>query len=95
MPPRLPFPGLTVDDTSGGPADPWLAVGPEHIVQVIDTAILVQDRAAHIPTIADLGNADLFDLPDGWGSGYPRVLFDSAPVALADEPDELDLRRRR
>ena len=74
----LPFPGLTVDDTSGGPADPWLAVGPEHIVQVIDTAILVQDRAAHIPTIADLGNADLFDLPDGWGSGYPRVLFDSA-----------------
>ena len=74
----IPFQGLDSGDVGAPPVDPWVAVGPEDVIQVIDPMILVQDRADSFPLIADLASADLFDLPEGWGSAAPRVLYDSA-----------------
>jgi hypothetical protein len=59
------------------PPDPWIAVGPDHVVQVVNTAMRITDRqGGHIETTA-LG--DFFGLPlDPETFNFdPRVIYDS------------------
>ena len=61
--------------TSFQPPDPWVAVGPDHVVQVVNTAMQILDRSGNLIQTASL--ADFFQLPFGYGNADPRVIFDS------------------
>ncbi|HKG56270.1 MAG TPA: hypothetical protein VKA85_03415, partial [Candidatus Limnocylindrales bacterium] len=75
-----PLPGLA----SGGgftnvePADPWVAVGPDHVVQFVNTGVRIQNRQG-VLSATDTSTFDFFFLPttvptfnsDG------RVIYDS------------------
>ncbi|HSL34495.1 MAG TPA: hypothetical protein VK871_12640, partial [Candidatus Limnocylindrales bacterium] len=66
--------------TDGEPPDPWVATGPEHVFQAVNTEFRVTDRAGN-----ELASADMFDF-FGLGQFYepgevayfdPRVIYDS------------------
>jgi hypothetical protein len=57
------------------PADPWVAVGPDHVIQTVNSAMQILDRSGNL--IESHTMADFFDLPAGYGSANPRVIFDS------------------
>jgi len=71
------FAGLQ-DTTGSEPPDPWIAVGPDHIIQAVNTTFRISDRAGNavdtvameaffgLSAIADY-DAEVFD---------PRVIFD-------------------
>lgn len=61
--------------TSVEPPDPWVAVGPNHIVQVVNTAMRITSRQGQNPTVVSL--ASFFELPEGSFHADPRVIFDS------------------
>ena len=49
---RTEFDGLaqaSSSETSGEPPDPWVAVGPEHIVQAVNLSLRVTDRQGGLP----------------------------------------------
>ena len=74
------FDGLARSSTAstiGEPPDPWLAVGPDHVVQVVNTALRITDRQGGDPL--DVSLPDFFQLPlipETFDSD-PRVIYDS------------------
>lgn len=77
----------TVDDFTPGcsgaprpciePPDPWVAAGPNHIVQAVNIALRITARADGSSTTVAL--ASFFAAPGGQlGDGDPRVLYDAA-----------------
>jgi len=81
---RPPIATPTFDGfASGGPftnlepPDPWLAVGPDHIVQVVNVAMRITNRQG--VTAEELSLAEFFELPStpATRNTDPRVIFDS------------------
>ena len=74
------FDGLaqtTSADTNGEPPDPWVAVGPEHIVQAVNLSIRITNRQG-TQSLADVALADFFQLPPaGFFNTDPHVIYDS------------------
>ena len=75
------FEGLAVSSgpsTSNEPPDPWLAVGPEHVVQVVNTSMRITDRQGSA-VVDDVALADFFQLPTDPATFNtdPRVIYDS------------------
>lgn len=73
------FAGL--QDTSGSePPDPWIAVGPEHVIQAVNTTFRISDRAGNALETVDM--FDFFGLslidPGNYAAEVfdPRVIFD-------------------
>ena len=74
------FPGLAQtpsSPTSGEPPDPWVAVGPEHVVQAVSLELRMTDRAGTDKLTVSL--PDFFNLPTDPVSfdAQPRVVYDS------------------
>ena len=71
------FDGLamtTSADTNGEPPDPWVAVGPEHIVQAVNLSIRITNRQG-TQSLADVALADFFQLPPaGFFNTDPHVI---------------------
>jgi hypothetical protein len=63
--------------TSLEPPDPWLAVGPDHVVQVVNVAMRVTNRQGQ--TLDEMSLASFFDLPTtpATRNTDPRVIYDS------------------
>ena len=69
------YPGVTSAATGLEPPDPWIAVGPSHVVQASNDGIRVSDRSGHL--IADYYLWDFFGEPAGTRyDGDPRVVWD-------------------
>jgi hypothetical protein len=62
-------------DTGVDPPDPWVAVGPEQVVQVTNVSMRITDRQGAGPTATTL--KDFFLLPLGVEDSDPRVVFDA------------------
>ena len=65
--------------TDGEPPDPWVAVGPEHVFQAVNTTFRISDRSG-----TALQTVDMFDFfglgefPNGTVAYFdPRVIYDS------------------
>ena len=76
------FPGLqrTKGPTDGEPPDPWVATGPEHVVQAVNTAFRISDRSGN--TLQTVDMFDFFGLGEFYNPGEvdyfdPRVIYDS------------------
>ncbi len=69
--------GLTSADTGFEPPDPWVGVGPEHVVQVVNTSIRIWDRLGTPKLTAELGIARFFNVPPGDENADPRVMYDA------------------
>jgi hypothetical protein len=57
------------------PPDPWVAVGPEHIVQAVNLTLRMTDRQG--TDLSDISMFDLFKLLPGRGNSDPHVIYDS------------------
>jgi hypothetical protein len=72
--------GLTAADTNAEPPDPWVAAGPEHVIQAVNTSLRLFDRSG--TALATTTMFDFFGL-SAIGGGYqaevfdPRVIYDS------------------
>ena len=62
--------------TNVDPPDPWVAVGPEHIVQAVNLSLRMTDRQGGNPF--DISLPDFFQLPTN------PVTFDSDPHVIYD-----------
>ncbi len=78
------FPGLAAvskGPTDGEPPDPWVAAGPEHVVQAVNRAFRISDRSGN--TLQTIDMFDFFGLgefyPDPGDVDFfdPRVIYDS------------------
>jgi hypothetical protein len=65
----------TSSATNREPPDPWVAVGPEHIVQTVNVAMRITDRQGGNPV--DLALPTFFELPPGFFDSDPHVIYDS------------------
>lgn len=66
------------EDWAGSePPDPWVGVGPEHVVQVVNRTVRVTDRQG-VPSQADIPLPDFFLLPTD------PVTFESDPHIVYD-----------
>jgi hypothetical protein len=81
---RPPIAKPTIDGFAFGgpftnlePPDPWLAVGPDHIVQVVNVAMRITNRQG--VTEEELSLAEFFELPGSPATRNtdPRVIYDS------------------
>ena len=73
-----PFDGMssaTSADTSGEPPDPWVAVGPDHILQAVNLQFRITDRQGG--NASDVSMFDFFGLLPGMGDSDPHVIYDS------------------
>ena len=61
-------------DTGYDPPDPWVAAGPNHLVQAVNTSLRVTDRSGGSPTSVSLG---AFFGTGGLPVADPRVIYDS------------------
>ena len=61
--------------TNRWPPDPWVAVGPDHVIQTVNASMQILDRSGNL--IVDATLASFFALPPGYGTASPRVIFDS------------------
>jgi hypothetical protein len=61
--------------TNGEPPDPWVAVGPDHIVQAVNLQLRMTDRSGD--GAIDVPLADFFGLPDLTFNSDPHVIYDS------------------
>jgi hypothetical protein len=61
--------------TSYQPPDPWVAAGPDHVIQTVNLSMQILDRSGNLIQSNDL--ADFFRLPPSYGHSDPRVIFDS------------------
>ena len=66
--------------TAGEPPDPWVAAGPEHVVQVVNTAFRFNNRSGTAIKTVDM--FDFFGLGDFYNPGEvaffdPHVIYDS------------------
>ncbi len=58
------------------PPDPWIGVGPAHVVQAVNTVIRITDRNG-APAVADVDFATFFgEPPDQVADADPRVVYD-------------------
>jgi uncharacterized membrane protein YoaK (UPF0700 family) len=62
--------------SNGEPPDPWIAAGPEHVIQTTNVAMRILDRSGNT-LVPDFSLADFFGLPAGFSNSDPRVHFDS------------------
>ena len=77
------FPGLAFVSkgaTAGEPPDPWVAAGPEHVVQAVNRAFRISDRSGN--TLQTVDMFDFFGLDEFYNPGDveffdPRVIYDS------------------
>ena len=75
--------GAGFDQTEGVPdhpdlADPWVAVGPDHVLQSVNTSLQIWDRnhqEAVPPKL--ISTPALFNLPDGISNLHPRFIYDA------------------
>jgi hypothetical protein len=81
---RPPIAAPTIDGFAFGgpftnlePPDPWLAVGPDHIVHVVNVAMRITNRQGQ--TLQELSLAEFFELPTSpeTRNTDPRVIYDS------------------
>ena len=85
-PPAISFQAL-LDNNTVIPPDTHGAVGPNHVMTVLNSQVRIQDRAGIILSTVAL---DLFWLPVGFVSAFdPKILYDAAEnrwifVAMAD-----------
>ena len=68
------LPGLSQIGTIE-PPDPFVAVGPDHVVETVNLQIRVQRRQGEQAATENL--ADFFELPAGIFNADPRVIYDS------------------
>ncbi|MFL5680337.1 MAG: hypothetical protein ACJ77B_07030 [Chloroflexota bacterium] len=74
-----PIPGFSfVDGSDTGlvPADPSVAVGPDHVVEFVNTAARFKNRQGGVTT-PDMSLFDFFFLPDFTNNSDGRILYDS------------------
>ena len=72
------WPGFDFADALNEPPDPWVGVGPDHVVQTVNTVVQMFDRAGNVDRAAsDIGAAAFFDLPPRFGNSDPRFIYDS------------------
>ena len=67
-------------DTNGEPPDPTLAVGPDHVMQILNSSFQTTDRAGNVLDGASLGGfVDTFEFADlGTPEWFdPHVIYDS------------------
>jgi hypothetical protein len=70
--------GFSFADALAQPPDPWVAVGPEHVVQTVNTVIQMFDRGGTIrKSQQSIGVGEFFALPSGFGNSDPRIIYDS------------------
>ncbi len=62
-------------NTLNEPPDPWVAAGPDHVIQTVNLSMQILDRSGNLIQAVDL--ADFFLLPPNYGHSDPRVIFDS------------------
>ena len=72
------FAGLSDQAAVLEPPDPWVAVGPEHIVQAVNLSLRITDRQGTL-AVPDVTLADFFGLPTDPVSFNtdPHVIYDS------------------
>ena len=80
-------------DTNGEPPDPWLGVGPEHVMQVVNSSFRITDRQgvqSEAPT-AFAGFVDSFGFPELGDAVWfdPHVDLRQPPRPLADHDGRL------
>jgi hypothetical protein len=70
------FAGLSA--TPGGlePPDPWVAAGPDHVVQTVNVTMRITNRQG-VASRSDIDLTDLFSLPASFSKSDPRVIYDS------------------
>ena len=81
---RTSFDGLSKSsgpDTNGEPPDPWLGVGPEHVMQVVNSSFRITDRQgvqSEAPT-PFAGFVDTFGFPELGDAVWfdPHAIYDS------------------
>ena len=61
--------------TNVDPPDPWVAAGPDHIVQTTNVSMRITNRTGGSASSVDL--ASFFILPGGYENTDPRVMYDS------------------
>ncbi len=67
-------------DTNGEPPDPTLAVGPDHVMQILNSSFQTTDRAGNVLDGASLsGFVDTFEFADLGSPEWfdPHVIYDS------------------
>ena len=63
--------------TNFEPPDPWVAVGPDHVAQVVNTSLRITDRSGN-SAATDVALADLFAITGlGIDNTDPRITYDS------------------
>ena len=77
---KTSFDGLaktSLPQTNGEPPDPWVAVGPEQVVQAVNLDIRITDRQGVL--ISDVAMPDFFELPTEFPTfdSDPHVIYDS------------------
>ncbi len=76
----LAFDGTPPTSTAGEPPDPWVAAGPEHVVQAVNTAFRFNNRSGTAVKTTDM--FDFFGLGAFYDPGEvaffdPHVIYDS------------------
>ncbi|MFL5725375.1 MAG: hypothetical protein ACJ77F_03480 [Chloroflexota bacterium] len=67
-------------ETMGEPPDPWIAAGPDHVVQALNTVISIADRSGNVvndPSMFFFFGLDAFYDPGDVAFFDPRVIYDS------------------
>ena len=62
-------------DTGCQPPDPWVAIGPDHVIQTVNKAVQILDRNGDLNLSASF--EDFFSVAAVAGNGNARVIFDS------------------
>jgi hypothetical protein len=73
------YTGLSFGNTGFEPPDPWIGVGPEHVIQAVNTSLFITNRVGGAQTTVSL--LDFFGInaiPDYDAEVFdPRVIYDS------------------
>jgi hypothetical protein len=64
----------TVNEANVEPPDPYVAVGPDDVVQVVNLMVRITDRNGASPI--DVTLPDFFVLPGATGDADPRIVYD-------------------
>jgi hypothetical protein len=75
---KTPFDGVarSTDAVDIEPPDPWVAAGPDHVVQVVNLTMRITDRQGVISQ-PDVPLPAFFQLPDETFDSDPHVIFDA------------------
>ncbi len=70
--------GFTFGSAGTQPPDPWVAAGPDHVVQTVNVSIQMWNRTGTLKKgPVAIGSAAFFDLLPGSSNSDPRVIYDS------------------